>query len=498
MTKRRSRTIAAAAGFAVSAVIVLAGLPSPALALPPATVTLDLESSWTVPGRCDDATVTVFPDKTGQQVAVQRLLNGDWTTFATGTLGAGSTATIPLCFGWASLGIVPLRASWESDGVNAGATSPRVDLTVRRAPWMVRVSQLAANQSMSISISDNGLSVYRRDDVVGRRPASNEKLLLSMALLRRLGPDAQITTDAAATSVTDGVVHGNLWLLGHGDPGTTNYRLNVLAQHVVAAGITRITGRVMGSRGYFAHDWWAPGWKANFPRDEVALPTALTFNGNTSSTGVHIRDPERRAAGAFAKRLRAGGVRIDGGAAGMGAPPGDLHVVASIITARLATMLRPMDVYSINFNAEVLGKRLAVSHYGQPGTIAHGAAAIRQFAASVGVGISAYDSSGLSYSNHISAFNMAALLRYANTQPWLGDLRQALPEAGQGTLRGRLAGVRVHAKTGTLDGVSALSGWVWIDQEGRWAEFSILSSGNTTTLKKLEDAIVKVVSEHSP
>jgi D-alanyl-D-alanine carboxypeptidase len=497
MMTRGSRARAAGVGVVIAVGVLIAGVPSAAVALPPATVTLEMAADQTVPGRCDGATVTVSPDKTGQQVEVQRLLDGAWSALATGTLGPGSTVTIPLCFGWGALGTVTLRAAWETDGVNDSATSPPVDLSVHRASWMLRLSRLASGHSMSISVSDHGLSVYRRDDVVGRRPASNEKLLLSMALLQRLGPDAQITTDAAATSVSNGVVHGDLWLLGHGDPGITNYRLNVLARHLADAGITRITGRVMGSRAYFAHDWWAPGWKPDFPRDEVALPTGLTYNGNTLN-GVHITDPERLAATAFAKHLQDHGIRIGGGAAGMGTPPGGQHVVTSIISSPLATMLRPMDVYSLNFNAEVLGKRLAVAQYGQPGTIAHGAAAIRQFASSAGVPISSFDSSGLSYSNSISAYHMVALLKYADTRSWLGDLRKALPNAGQGTLAGRLAGVKIHAKTGTLDGISALSGWVWNEQEGRWVEFSILSSGDTTSLKKLEDAVVRVVAEHSP
>ncbi len=496
MMKRGSRATAAALGIVIVAGVVLAGMASPAAALPPATITMDLAAAQTVPGRCDDATVAVSPDKTGQQVEVQRFLDGAWSPFATGTLGPGSTVSIPLCFGWGSLGTVALRAAWRSDGVNDGATSPPVDLPVHRASWMLRISRLAAGHSMSISFSDDDLSVYRRDDTVGRRPASNEKLLLSMALLQRLGPDAQINTDAAATSVSDGVVHGDLWLLGHGDPAITTERLNVLARLVADAGITRITGRVMGSRAYFAHDWWAPGWKPDFPRDEVALPTALTYNANTLR-GVHITDPERLAAASFAKHLQDHGIRI-GGAPNMGTPPAGLHEITSIRSPPLATMLRPMDVYSLNFNAEVFGKRLAVAQYGQPGTIARGAAAIRQFAASAGVGISSFDSSGLSYSNRVSAVDMVALLKYADTTPWLGDLRKALPGAGQGTLEGRLAGVKVHAKTGTLDGISALSGWVWIEQEGRWSEFSILSSGDTTSIKKLEDAIVRVVAEHSP
>ena len=495
MNTRGSRAAGAALGILIA--VALTGMPSPAVALPPATVTLHLAASQTVPGRCDDATVTVSPDKTGQEVEVQRLEDGAWSTFATGTLGSGSTVTIPLCFGWGALGIVPLRAAWRSDGVNAGATSPRVDLTVHRASWMLRISRIASHHSMSISASDDGLAVYRRDDVVARTPASNEKLLLSMALLQRLGPGAQLETDAAVASVDDGVVHGDLWILGHGDPGISNDRLNLLASHIADAGITRITGRVMGSRAYFSHDWWAPGWKPDFPRDEVALPTALTYNGNTLG-GVHIKDPERVAATSLAKHLLDHGVRIGGGAPGMGIPPAGLQQIASITSPTLATILRPMDVYSINFDAEVLGKRLAVAQYGAPGTIAHGAAAIEQFAASAGVPISTYDSSGLSYSNRISAYHMVALLKDADTASWLGDLRAALPNAGQGTLEGRLSGVKVHAKTGTLDGISALSGWVWIEQESRWAEFSILSSGNTTELKDLEDRVVRTLADHGP
>jgi len=146
----------------------------------------------------------------------------------------------------------------------------------------------------------------------------------------------------------------------------------------------------------------------------------------------------------------------------------------------------------------VLGKRLAVARFGPPGTIANGAAAIHQFAATNAVNATCHDSSGLSYSNYVSALGIVRLLRYAETTTWLSPLRQALPEAGQGTLAGRLSGVRVRAKTGTLDRISALSGWVWIEQEGRWAEFSMLSSGDTATLKQVEDSILRVVAAHGP
>jgi len=77
-------------------------------------------------------------------------------------------------------------------------------------------------------------------------------------------------------------------------------------------------------------------------------------------------------------------------------------------------------------------------------------------------------------------------------------LRDALPTGGRGTLEDRLTDVRIRAKTGTLDDVSALSGWVWLEKTGGWVEFSILSSGfNEWTAKKIEDRIVRIVSFHA-
>lgn len=462
----------------------------------PAAITLTLSAAGTVPGRCVDATVAVVPDRPDQSVTIQRWRAGSWEAVTTATLGPGSTISLPLCFGWSEIGILPLRAKWPSDGAVGTGMSSTVQLTVREASWMRRIDSLAAGRSMSVSISDGGLFVYRHRDTVGRAPASNEKLLLSMALLHRLGPDARITTRAAAARVGGGVVRGNLWILGRGDPGITTARVAALARRVRAAGIVRITGHVMGGLGYFAHDWYAPGWQPDFPRVEVALPTALTFNGNTRKR-MHIGDPERRAAATLTSRLRAMGVRVDG-APGVGTPRGRVKSIATITSPPVRELLRRMDVASSNFDAEVLGKLLGAQRSGTPGSIAKGAAAIRAFASSNGVGVAAFDSSGLSYSNRVSARGMVLLLRDAVTAPWLDALRAALPHAGEGTLRGRLKGVRIRAKTGTLSNVSALSGWVWITQEGRWAEFSILSHGRPTRLKRIENRIVRTIATHGP
>ena len=58
--------------------------------------------------------------------------------------------------------------------------------------------------------------------------------------------------------------------------------------------------------------------------------------------------------------------------------------------------------------------------------------------------------------------------------------------------------MRLRAKTGTLDEISALSGWVWLERVGDWAEFSILSKGITKTHSmQIENAIVRVVSANA-
>ena len=78
--------------------------------------------------------------------------------------------------------------------------------------------------------------------------------------------------------------------------------------------------------------------------------------------------------------------------------------------------------------------------------------------------------------NRVSAAGIVRLLQIAERAPWGETLRGTLPAAGEGTLHDRLAGVTLRAKTGTLIDVSALSGWVWLEREDDWAEFSILSS----------------------
>lgn len=357
---------------------------------------------------------------------------------------------------------------------------------------------------LGVEIRDGETTLYTHAAKRRRIPASNQKLLLSMALLARVSSDARLITGLAGPAPIDGVVTGDVWVYGRGDPtltGSIEYarslplretRLGWLVAELRRAGVSRITGRMIGSTGYFLRDWFAPGWERDFPSRYIPIPTALSINGNVEE-GRHFPDPEMRTARALTRKLRRAGIAV-GGKPGAGAMPRGLGELATVRSAPLSRLVQYMNHKSSNFFAEMFGKLLAVERSGPPGSIAGGAAAIEAWARKHGVGISALDSSGLSYDNRVSPRGLVKLLGIAESRPWGPVLMLGLPGGGEGTLEDRLREVELLAKTGTLEGISTLSGWVWLERRGVWAEFSIMSRGmSKARASEIEDRIVRLV-----
>lgn len=448
-------------------------------------------------GSCVAVAIHVEPERPGQTVQVQRREDGRWRTIEEPTLDASSSAEARPCFGWEDIGVVRLRARWPAqDPLNAPATGPVMAFSIEPAGWMARILELVGHRDVSLSVGEAGSFLFGLAPEVPRTPASNEKLLLAMALLDAFGPGWRIRTLVATDADPGPVLHGNLWILGRGDPEVDRGTMRALARRIVRAGVERVEGRVLGATAYFRRDWDAVGW-SDVARAYVARPTALTFEGNVDRRGRNVEDPEARAAAALDRALEDLGVPVRG-RPGSGDPPPGLRTLVSVagrpLRSVLARMLRPSD----NFMAEVLGKRLGVAAAGPPGTIAKGAAAIAAWARGNDVRIESYDASGLSYANRVTAEGLVRLLGEAETEPWGTALFRALPSGGQGTLRHRLRTVRVRAKTGTLSGISALSGWVFLERLETWAEFSILSRGMPkVTASALEDRIVRILQNHA-
>jgi serine-type D-Ala-D-Ala carboxypeptidase/endopeptidase (penicillin-binding protein 4) len=447
--------------------------------------------------RCVDVAMTVTPERPGQIVQLQRKRRSGWKVMDRLTLGPESQALASPCFTRDDVGVVRLRARWVAqDVLNETSSSPVLGFEVSRARsglrtaartaarWTDAIDQAIGGRAVSVAIGQDDAIVYHHESQTPRRPASNEKLLLAMAMYDRLGPGFRMRTAVAVAPGETGWVH-DVWILGRGDPTVDGSTMAALARDLIDAGITRVRGRVVGSTAYFARDWDAPGWDSD-ARDYVNRPTALAFEGN------HDADPERQAAKALTLRLEALGVHVHGRPTS-GDPPAGLEIVGferSPTLQRLFTRtLRPSD----NFMAETLGKRLGAEVRGLPGTIAKAAASIGAWTDAHGTDFRLNDSSGLSYADRVTADGIVRLLWVAEDQTWGPSLRAALPTGGQGTLVNRLHGIPVRAKTGTLDGVSALSGWVRT-RPGAWTEFSILSHGlSKETASGIEDRIVKII-----
>jgi D-alanyl-D-alanine carboxypeptidase/D-alanyl-D-alanine-endopeptidase (penicillin-binding protein 4) len=344
-----------------------------------------------------------------------------------------------------------------------------------KAPGVSRSSAVAVELS-------TGRIVYAQNPSLPLIPASNEKLAVTYAALVALGPVYRIETQVLGIGEQDGLEwHGDLVLKGFGDPMLSSLGVRRLAAEVRSAGISLVTGRILGDESYFDTFRMGPGWKPQFFINESPPLSALTVDRGRY-LGRTSRTPALAAALLFRKALVEAGVRVVGPAK-LGAPPLDeeIYPIASLLSPPLSSILKFMDLESDNFTAEILLKQLGTLESGQ-GTTAAGALAVRKILAEYDLpldGVRIADGSGLSRLNRLTAKALVQMLRSAWDSPDVRDsFFSALPVAARsGTLERRMgrtaAAGRVLAKTGTTRESSALSGIV----KGRYA-FSILQNGS--------------------
>lgn len=242
--------------------------------------------------------------------------------------------------------------------------------------------------------------------------------------------------------------------------------------------------------------------------DRIVVSGTVAAGGSGVSEWASVAEPTDYAADVFAKALAAEGVRVTGGI-GRGVTPSGATVVAEHESMPLSELMVPFLKLSNNGHAEVLIKAMGREVAGE-GTWAAGLAVLRDRLAGFGVDtptVANRDGSGLSRRNLIPAAELADLLVAAQDRPWFDAWYEALPIAGEsdrmvgGTLRSRMrdtpAAGNVHAKTGSLTGASALSGYV-DDADGRRLVFSIvLNDYLSGKPSDLEDAIAVRLATHS-
>jgi D-alanyl-D-alanine carboxypeptidase/D-alanyl-D-alanine-endopeptidase (penicillin-binding protein 4) len=344
----------------------------------------------------------------------------------------------------------------------------------------LRVPHVSPGQTGAIAIDlRTGRTLFAQNAHLPLRPASNEKLATTYAALTGLGPSFRIETDVLGDGTQSGTVwHGDLVLKGYGDPSLNGAELVLLAHQVAAAGIRRVSGRVVGDESWFDPRRAGVGWKADFYLHQSPALSALIVNRGWTGRYETSR-PALYAAQLFRRDLQRTGVTV-GGAAAVGVAPAGAMPLADVESPPVSALVRHMDVYSDNFYAEMLLKEIGAVQ-GRAGSAAAGVAVTRRLLAAAGVplaGVRMVDGSGLSLVDRWTPAGLATLLRAMwlnpDVQPYV---MPALPIAGEtGTLEHRMrtgpARGHVRAKTGTTNNSSALSGFV-----GDHYVFSIVENG---------------------
>jgi D-alanyl-D-alanine carboxypeptidase/D-alanyl-D-alanine-endopeptidase (penicillin-binding protein 4) len=350
-------------------------------------------------------------------------------------------------------------------------------------PSILRASGLAVSGT-GVTIVDlsSGKVAYRYHAWRKLAPASNEKLFTTVAALETLRPGFRYeTTLRGAGTRTGATYHGDIFLVGSGDPTLTSGGLKTLAKRLRQSGIRHVGGRILGDESIFDRVRFGPQWKTSFYGTESPPLSGLSVNRNLAPNGHMLPYPALSAARLMRQALIDQGITVSGKAATGKAPFGATEL-SSVNSKQLWMILRTMDRYSDNFMAEMVLKAVGALGGGK-GTTAGGLAVaqsvLQEMIGEDAKNLHLVDGSGLSSANRATSSAFAELLARTATDPTLGPpLRQALAIAGvNGTLRDRPSGQgRVLAKTGTLDGVSSLSGYA-TTQSGQRFAFSILMNG---------------------
>lgn len=348
-----------------------------------------------------------------------------------------------------------------------------------------------------------GLGSVTHSPNTATAPASNEKLFTTVALLEKVGASYRYTTQVSGTAEpAGGTLAGDLVLTGSGDPTLTRHDLGSLARQLAATGLRRVTGRLVVDDTRYSHTTRAPGWKRNFLPDESGAVDAFSVdNDNWRSDRGFLADPSYANAGLWRSALAKAGVHV-AGSTFVGPAPATLFPLVSHRSRPLSAIVSMTLRESINYYAEMMLRELGYQSSGH-GSRATGIAAVQSLARRLGVPTGRIeDGSGLSYSNRETPATYVAWLSKLPSRPATYHVvYDSLPTSCQsnGTLKYRMCGPhvkgRVHAKTGTLDHITSLSGYTETEG-GRFVTFSFLFSGAgsvTTASKHIDAAITAVV-----
>ena len=315
--------------------------------------------------------------------------------------------------------------------------------------------------------ADSTILAFGADQLM--RPASNQKVITAVTALSQLGADFNFRTSLYGEgSINDSTLEGNIYIKGGFDPRFGHDDLWALIHALNARGVRAIAGDVILDLSL--KDSARLGWGWCWDDDNPPL-TPLLYNQRDNF------------AAALSSALKDAGIRLAGSLI-----EGRISSGASLWTVRTHTIdqvLLRMMKQSDNLYAEALFYQLAarsgIAYADRKQAIAYIKELVRHQGLSP-ADFSFADGSGLSLYNYASPRLLTSFLRYAYAHEGIFlHLQPSLPLAGvDGTLRKRMtsgpAYANVSAKTGTLEGVSTLSGYCTAPN-GHTLCFAIMNQG---------------------
>ncbi len=281
-------------------------------------------------------------------------------------------------------------------------------------------------------------------------------------------------------------------------PRSSGQRAKITTYPAAAANYLNIVNRTTTS---------ARGSSTTFSAYRAHGSNTITVSGRVPvgrSTGrwlITVDKPELYAGAVFRAELAKLKITVDGPTKIYTTPASQRRVLGTDTSMTLSDLLIPFMKLSNNMHAEALTKQMGRAQ-GKPGNWKDGLAVTTGYLRSLQVpmsGVSLTDGSGVTRLNRLTPRALATTLLKVQTEPWYPAFYRSLPVAGNtqrmvgGTLRYRMNGTaaanNARGKTGSLTGVTALSGYVTGD-DGRHYVYSLISNYSGSTPRPVENTFV--------
>jgi serine-type D-Ala-D-Ala carboxypeptidase/endopeptidase (penicillin-binding protein 4) len=372
-------------------------------------------------------------------------------------------------------------------------SSTKIDLLQQRLDSIIApVAASGITISAKVVHGDYNKTLFEYQPGIKMIPASITKLVTSACAFSKLGRGYGIPTIVYTddNNIGDGVINGNVYLKGFGDPDIYTADIDYLANIIIKTNIREITGNIVADESYFDTDYYglAGYYKGDTGPSYWPYITALSFNKNEGKT-----NPALDAAATLSTDLQNAGITVSGSVIAGKTPKGAKQLAQ--MTHSIFDVLSNMDKVSDNHSAITIFKLLGAKLMSAPGTLEKGQEVVSSFLDEIGVNRYSYEileGSGLTRFNQVTADMYMKLLKYMYDDRFMFDYYfHALSVAGiDGTLKKRMIGTQaegnIHAKTGTLNGVSSLCGYA-VDMDNEILIFFIVMNGYRGSANRMHD-----------